>query len=139
MNAVKRIVFALGALCAVGLFAAVCAAAVLPSSPAVRALVCVTPLAYIAFSSLAGTAAGVRMPLLNWTDETAPIKQSGAVVISLFGGWGLSAALTLLYLLIGYKLGPALYLLIWALPLTLGSVLLLRWLDTRGAKQFAAL
>ena len=49
--------------------------------------------------------------ILSWTSELAPIKQSGA----------------------------AMYLLIWTVLLTAVALLLLRWLDTKGADAFAAL
>ena len=65
------------------LFAGVCAALVVPASPAVKALVCAMPLAYVCFSALFGMMVGVRMPILNWTNELVPIKQSGSIAIVL--------------------------------------------------------
>ncbi len=121
------------------LFAAVCAALILKTALAVKLLICVLPLSYAAFSALFGTAVGVRMPLLNWTSETAPIKQGGAVVIALFSGWIICAAFGGLYLLIGYKIGAALYLLLWALLFAAAALALQKWLDTEGARAFAAL
>ena len=61
------------------LFAGVCAALVVPASPAVKALVCAMPLAYVCFSALFGMMVGVRMPILNWTNELVPIKHSGSI------------------------------------------------------------
>ena len=120
-------------------FAAVSAAAILPAEAVVRLLVCVTPLVYAAFSAVFGMFVGLRMPVLHWTNELAPIKQSGAVAIALFGGWGLSLLPVGLYFLAGYRLGPAAFLGLWALAYALAGVLLQRWLDTRGAEEFAAL
>ena len=77
--------------------------------------------------------------ILSWTSELAPIKQSGAVSVVLFSSWGFCVAVAGLYLLIGYKLGAAMYLLIWTVLLTAVALLLLRWLDTKGADAFAAL
>ncbi len=57
----------------------------------------------------------------------------------LFSSWGFCVAVAGLYLLIGYKLGAAMYLLIWTVLLTAVALLLLRWLDTKGADAFAAL
>ena len=82
---------------------------------------------------------GVRMPLLNWTNELAPIKQSGAVAIAMFGGWLLSIVFAGLYLLAGYRLGTGVYLTVWTVFLAAAALLLLRWLDTKGAADFAAL
>ena len=121
------------------LFPAVCAAVIVPETPTVRAMLCVTPLIYTAFSALFAVTVGVRMPLLNWTNETAPIKQSGAVTIVLFGGWIFCALLAGMYLLIGYRIGPAVYLLLFAVLFAAASVFLLRWLDTKGSRIFAEL
>ena len=121
------------------LFASVCAALIVPASLPVRLLVCVTPLVYAAFLAMFGLTVGVRMPILNWTDETAPIKQSGAVGIVLFSSWGFGAALAGLYLLIGYRIGAASYLLLWALVYAAVALVLARWLDTKGSRIFAEL
>lgn len=121
------------------LFAAVCAAAVVPASPLLRVLICLTPLIYAAFSALSGVTLGVRMPLLSWTDETAPIKQSGAVAVAVFGSWGISIAVAGLYLLIGYKIGAAPYLLIFAVLFAAAALFLLRWLDRKGSRIFSEL
>ena len=121
------------------LFASVCAAAVVGASLPVKLLVAAMPVVYALFSSLFDTYIGLRMPVLKWTDELAPIKQSGAVAISLFGSWGLVVVLAGLYLLIGYRIGPAPYLLICTAIFAAAGLLLLRWMDTRGSAAFAAL
>ena len=121
------------------LFTGICVAVILPASVAVKLLVCVTPLLYAAFAAFAGTVIGLRMPLLNWTNEMAPIKQSGAVVITLFGSWGVGIAMGGLYFLIGRKLGAAPYLAIWAVLFAAAALVLLRWLDTRGSRTFEEL
>ena len=94
---------------------------------------------YTVFSAAACIAVGIRMPLLSWTNEIAPIKQSGAVTIALFGSWGVSAALAGLYLLIGYRIGAVPYLVCWTIVLAIFSLLLFRWTDTKGAETFAQL
>lgn len=121
------------------LFASVCAALAVKASPAVRLLVVVTPVMYAVFSSVLNTVIGVRMPLLSWTNEVAPIKQSGAVTLAIFGSWGICVVLAGLYLLVGYRIGAAAYLLLLTVLLAAVSLLLLRWLDTRGASVFEAL
>ena len=120
-------------------FAAVCGAVALEASPAARLLCVLLPLAFTFFYAGCCTALGVRMPLLSWTNELAPIKQSGAVVIVIFGDWILCVAMAGIYLLGGYRIGAVPYLLIWTVLLAAVGVLLLRWLDTRGAQRFQAL
>ena len=121
------------------LFAGACACLAVSAMPAARVLLFVTPLAFAAFSALFGTVIGVRMPLLHWTNETAPVKQSGAVTIAMFSGWAVSIVMAGLYLLVGHRIGAALYLGLWTVLFAAAALLLLRWLDTGGAKEFAAL
>ncbi len=121
------------------LFAVICAAVAVPASWTVRILICVMPLIYALFSALYGMMIGVKMPILNWTNEIAPIKQSGAVTIVLFSSWGFSILLAGIYLLIGYRAGAALYLLFWAFLYAVASLLLLHWLDTKGSRDLAGM
>ena len=121
------------------LFAAICAAIIVPSSIAVKIMICVTPMVFAAFAALFNTVVGLRMPLLNWTNELAPIKQSGAVVIALFGGWAIAVIPGGLYLLVGYHIGAAAYLLLCTVLFGALSVWLLRWLDDKGSRIFSSL
>ena len=121
------------------LFAAVCGAIALKASPAARLLCVLLPLAFTFFYAGCCMALGTRMALLSWTNELVPIKQSGAVVIVIFGDWILCIVLAGLYLLGGYRIGAIPYLLIWTVLFAAGGALLLRWLDTRGAETFRAL
>ena len=79
------------------------------------------------------------MPLLNWTNELAPIKQSGAVAIILFGSWAICAVFAALYLLFAYKIGAVLYLAFWLVFLAAVTLVMLHWLNTKGADSFATL
>ncbi|MCR4935740.1 MAG: hypothetical protein K5990_04560 [Oscillospiraceae bacterium] len=121
------------------LLCGLCAAAVLPGSLGVRLLLCLTVALYTVFYALACAAVGVRLPLLTWSSELIPIKQSGAVTLALLGSWLLCAVLGGVYMLLGYQIGAAAYLLIWSALFAGASALLLRWLDTKGAATLAAL
>ena len=117
----------------------VCAALIVPVSIPARLMICLTPMVYAAFLAFYGTAIGVKMPLLNWTTEIAPIKQSGAVTLVLLSAWGYSIALGGLYFLIGPLLGTVIYLGIWTLLFAAAAILLIRWLDTKGSRIFSEL
>ena len=121
------------------LFAAVCTALAAKASLPVRLLICLMPLAFTSFMTMFASVIGVRMPILNWTNEVAPIKQGGAVTITLFGGWFISMILIGVYLIVGYKLGAALYLLLCTVVFAAAALAMLKWLDTEGAEAFAAL
>lgn len=120
-------------------FTAVCAASAVPSVLEVKVLMVLTALIYSVFSAFFGLFLGVRMPLLKWTSEISPIKQSGSVAIALFGGMGISAVFGLGYFLGGFLVGAVPYLAVWDIVLAAVAVMAFRWLDTEGARAFAAL
>ena len=121
------------------LFASVCMSSVIKTSAAVKILLIVMPAVYAVFLAVYGTVIGVRMPLMTWTNEMAPIKQGGAVVLILFSSWGFTVLFAGLYFLAGYKIGVLPYLVIFTLLYAAASAILLRWLDTKGADEFSAL
>ena len=122
--------------------AAVClilSAFALPDPFYVAALAFLTVFAYCVLSALSGLFLGLKMPNLDWTNETVPIKQSANVVVATFGGWGYALLLGGGFLLFGSRIGAAAYLGIFLLLTCLASVLLYRWLRTAGARIFSAL
>ena len=121
------------------LFAVACAALAVRVPTALRLLIVVMPLVYVVFSAVLCTVIAIRMPVMNWTNEVTPIKQSGGVIIAIFGSWAVTAVIGVGYLLIGWRLGGTLYLLAWTVLLAVITLLLQRWLDTKGAEAFAEL
>jgi ABC-2 type transport system permease protein len=128
------------------LFASVCAVICLQSSVFTLdltmteiVLIAVVPLLFTVFMSLFGMALGVKNPILNWTTDVVPIKQSGAVVIAIFGGWGFVLLFAAPYILLGSLIGLTAYLAAWAVILIAASVLLYRRIVTKGAEIFANL
>ena len=116
----------------------VCMAFVLPLTPALP-LIFVTALSYIAFSACLGLTLGVMRANLTWTNELAPIKQSLAVTIAMFGGWAYALLLAGLYLLLGWRIGAAVYLALVSAATIAAALALLKWLKTKGAQRLAAL
>lgn len=82
---------------------------------------------------------GLRLANLTWTNELAPIKQSAAVAISLFGGWAIVAAIGLLFMWKGSALGFTAYVGIWLAVCVVVSAILMLYLVKRGGKRFAEL
>lgn len=121
------------------LFAVICAAAALRAPAALTLAICLTPMLFTAFYALFCACLAVKLPILSWTNEIAPIKQSASVGIALFGGWAFGIAMGGLYLWVGYRMGPANYLLAWSALFAAGALGMLRWLDTRGSRAFMAL
>ena len=120
-------------------FSSVCAAIAVSAGAASGAAVCVFCLSAAAFSALGGMYLALRMPVLTWTSEVAPIKQSAGALISIFGTWIAAIAVAAGYFLGGHVLGAAAYLLIWSAVFAVASALLLRWLDTKGSRIFSEL
>ena len=121
------------------LFASVCAAIAVQSSVAEKVMVAVLPLVFGVFTSLFDMFLGVRSPMLVWTSEIIPIKQSGAALVAVFGCWGLVLLFGAAYILIGGVIGAAAYLAIWTVIYAVADVLLYRWICTKGATAFSKL
>lgn len=104
---------------------------------AIAMLLCVS--AYIFFSANTMLALDLKRPMLDWTNETQPIKQSLNILFSWLGSMLLSAAFAALYLLLATFVHPAVYLLICTVILALLTFLIQKWFRGKGRKLFAAL
>ena len=120
-------------------FATACIASVVDAPALPKALMCIVPFAFAAFSATSAACLGVRMANLVWTNEVIPIKQGGAATITLFGGWIVAIAFIALYFVIGSGMGPTAYLAVCATLFTVAALCLLRWLDTKGSRLFEGL
>lgn len=97
------------------------------------------PIRTILCARLLGLMAGLRFPNLSWTNETVPIKQSGSVLLTLFGGIGYTLLMGGGYFLLGFGIGATGYLgLLCSVNAALAAVLYL-WLCKKGTALFAAL
>lgn len=94
---------------------------------------------FVSLIALVGLALNLKMPNLNWTSESAPVKQSMSVMISLFGGWVLIALLGFVYYLLRYTFQPMIYLLLVSILLLLCNAALYAWLKKRGTVILAHL
>lgn len=121
------------------LFTAVCAIVILPEKLLIKALIVAVVLLYTLLSACFDLFLGLKMPNLTWTNELAPIKQSGSVMLALLGGWGYEAALIGLFFLVRKYLSAGLYLAVCALITALLAGILYAWLKKKGAAVYAAL
>ncbi len=83
---------------------------------------------------------GVKLANINWTNETAPVKQGAAALISVFSGMGISAAAILIFVVVGNEamsVETYFYAIIGILIFL--NILLYIWLRRRGAEAFARL
>lgn len=77
---------------------------------------------------------------LTWTNEIVPIKQGGAVVITLFGGFGYTILLFFGFMLLpGWVLGFYRYMSCFVDANLLLCICVSLWLKKKGTARFSAL
>lgn len=81
-----------------------------------------------------GLAVNLKIPMLDWTSEVAPVKQGMSVMIALFGGWIIILVFAGAYYLISNFVSTTLYMGMIAAVLLLMALLLRWWLKYRGTK-----
>ena len=120
-------------------FCVLCVAVIAPLPPLELLMLVLTSLLYTLFYALVCLTLGLKMPVLTWTSEITPIKQSGCVAIALLIGFVYPVLLCGGYLALGWKLGFVAYAALFAvLTLALSAALYL-WLKRKGTKLLAAL
>lgn len=112
---------------------------VIRPNPIFSVLIPIAIVLFVLLMAILGLLLNLKMPNLNWTSEIVPIKQSMSVMIALFGGWVVILALAGLYFILDSILSPLAYLSLVCVLLLAASILLLRWLFTKGAKIFSTL
>ena len=122
------------------LIASACCCAALPFPPAGAAMVVLIPALTCVFGALFGVAVNLRYPKFDYINETAVIKNSMSVTVTLFGSWALLAAAALLYGLALHRvMGMTAYLYICAALLAALCAALYLSLRRSGARRFAEL
>lgn len=121
------------------LFGIICAAVVCRCSPIQLLFLTAVPLLYVLIKANFDMFMGLKMPNLVWTSEITPIKQSGAVAISLLAGFVYAILPAVLFFAVGYKIGFAAFMGIFSAATLILSLLLFNWLKKKGTKVFACL
>ncbi len=121
------------------LFCTICAMIAFHMSAAERVLVLVITCLFVCLYDLFGLFMGLCNPNLKWTSEIYPIKQSLAVMITLFSGWIYGIAMIGIYLWIGYQLGSVVYLTIVLAVTIVLLVPLMIWMVKKAPGQFELL
>ncbi len=121
------------------LLCSICMAVVIRPGLMASVLMVVLPQLFVILNASLGLILNLKSPNLAWTNETAVVKQSMSVGISLFGGWIMVIFLGVLYAAVGSRLTVELFMLIVSVLLALLSALALLWLKKRGTRIFEAL
>lgn len=121
------------------LFCIACALIVGGFTVAEAVMSIVISLLFVLFAALGGMTAGLKMPNVHWTSEITPIKQSGSVLLTLFGGFVYAAAFGGLYFAVYLRISGIAYMAVAAAVTAVLSLLLYLWIKKRGTRIFAAL
>ena len=121
------------------LIASVCCIIALPMSAADAAAVVIVP-ALMTFISLYGVVINLRFPKFDYINETAVIKNSMSVMITMFASWAVLAAPVILYVIaLDGVLTVTVYMYICAALLAAACAAMYIYLGRSGAARFAAL
>lgn len=118
----------------------ICTAVVCPSKIGQFLMMILQVLSYVFVMAVFGLFMGVIKPVLTWTNELTPIKQSASVMITMFGGFGYTVLLFIGYMMLpGYTLGYVRYIVIFIVVNVMTGLTLYIWLKTKGCDRFAEL
>ncbi len=96
-------------------------------------------LEYVFFSADFGLYLGIKKPVMNWTNETVPVKQSVAIIIYLFSNWALCFVLGLGAYLLRNTIAVSTYFYILIVLFAIVFRFIDRWISTSGVKEFERL
>ncbi len=120
------------------IFYCLCVVIVVPMSVAETVMFLLCTLTFPLLSSLFSMMIGIKMPILTWTNEVVPIKQSSSVMIAIFGSWGYGLLLVGGYFLLK-TVSAAWYLAAFTAVGAVACALMCRWLKTKGAQILSTL
>ena len=100
-------------------------------------LLCVV--VFVVMTGSAMLALDLKRPMLDWTNETQPIKQSTNILFSTLGSLFFALILMGLYLIVSMFAGPEVYLIFCIVLMAVLTFLLHKWLRGKGRKLFAEL
>lgn len=122
------------------IIASICVIIALPFTLIDAVFILVLPVLVTAFCALFGVVMNLHHPKLDYINETAVVKQSASVMISMFGGMGLVFGAAALYgFVLSDMLAMSVYLGILTVLLVAACYIMYRWLAGTGSRKFEAL
>ena len=123
-----------------GFIASLVFALVLPMTALETVLIFVLPQALVVFMALLGVVVNLRFPRFDYSNETAVIKQSTSVMVTMFTGMGIVLVPLILYLVVLRKvMGVTTLMIIMAGLLLAASAVLYDRLANRSQAAYDAL
>ena len=121
------------------LFCSICIFFVTKLSAVQMIYVLLLPQLFVVLCAAFDLLLGLRMPILQWTSESTPIKQGAGVIVAILAAILYVAAMVGLYLLVCNMMTVDAYMLcVTAFTLVL-DIVLLQWHRTVGSRCFAEL
>ena len=125
--------------CVPAAFVALCVAYALRADVKCAVLIVLLAVVFGMFGGALGLMLNLLKPNFSWTNETAVIKQSMTVLLTLVSGWGVVILLALAYYLLSAHIAPVVFMLFSLILLAALTGGMLVWIKKRGTKIFAAL
>ena len=111
----------------------------LKGDPATTLVLLVFSVLFVLLCAALGLMINLKLPNLNWTNETVAVKQSASVIVAMLANWGVIFLFFIGFYFLGEPLGPSLFMLLCTLFCAAASALSLLWLKNRGQKILANL
>ncbi|MEA4824142.1 MAG: hypothetical protein VB111_08535 [Clostridiaceae bacterium] len=112
---------------------------VLPMSAPMAFLVFLIPQMLQIFAAVFGLCANLWMPRFDWINEMTVVKQSGSVMVTIFGGMGLVMLGVIAYATLGSLLTPVTILSLLTVLIILIDAALIAYLFKKGIRLFEKL
>lgn len=111
-------------------------AVVLKTSLVLTIILLVFTVLFVLLCAALGLMINLKLPNLNWTNETTAVKQSASVIVAMLANWGIGFLLFIIYYLLNSRISQELFMLLCTLLCAAVSALSLLWLKNRGQKIF---
>lgn len=119
------------------LIASICCVIAIPMGVADAAAVVIIPVLMCVFGALLGVVMNLRFPKFDYINETAVIKNSASVALTMFASWGVLAVPIILYVFVlSSVLSVTALLYICAALLAVACALMYAYLGRGGERRF---
>lgn len=121
------------------LICSVVAAIVLRAGAAAFILMIILPQTFAFITACFDLIVNIRNPILDWTNEIVPLKQSMSVVVALLVSFLYTAAFSVGGYFAVRVIAPEIFMAAFSAVNCVVSVLLLKWINTKGARIYSEL
>ncbi len=118
------------------LISSICTTIALGLGWLISILIIIVTVVFVYESAIFGLLLNLKVPLLVWNNETTPVKQSSAVILSIFVGWIYVIIMAAVYIPLRLIISPMWYIVISLLVNLVITLLLWRCLKTKGVAMF---